>query len=139
MEKKYKKYTVDELLQDDYFISSILHPTQESREFWDFLIQSGNLSAQDFEEAAFFIEVVHSPKEKLLRKEKEALWSKIEIENKSSLKKKIRTLYAACFSAVACVFILLGVSLYFFYESNRQGDNMIDMIAAFKKEKNVQP
>ena len=71
MEKKYKKYTVDELLQDDYFISSILHPTQESREFWDFLIQSGNLSAQDFEEAAFFIEVVHSPKEKLLRKEKE--------------------------------------------------------------------
>ncbi|MCS2427939.1 hypothetical protein [Parabacteroides goldsteinii] len=88
MEKKYKKYTVDELLQDDYFISSILHPTQESREFWDFLIQSGNLSAQDFEEAAFFIEVVHSPKEKLLRKEKEALWSKIEIENKSSLKKK---------------------------------------------------
>ena len=83
MEKKYKKYTVDELLQDDYFISSILHPTQESREFWDFLIQSGNLSAQDFEEAAFFIEVVHSPKEKLLRKEKEALWSKIEIERRS--------------------------------------------------------
>ena len=84
MEKKYKEYTVDELLQDDYFISSILHPTQESREFWDFLIQSGNLSAQDFEEAAFFIEVVNSRKEKLLRKEKEALWSKIEIENKSS-------------------------------------------------------
>ena len=79
---KYKEYTVDELLQDDYFISSILHPTQESREFWDFLIQSGNLSAQDFEEAAFFIEVVNSRKEKLLRKEKEALWSKIEIENK---------------------------------------------------------
>ena len=52
MEKKYKKYTVDELLQDDYFISSILHPTQESREFWDFLIQSGNLSAQDFEEGS---------------------------------------------------------------------------------------
>ena len=70
MEKKYKEYTVDELLQDDYFISSILHPTQESREFWDFLIQSGNLSAQDFEEAAFFIEVVNSRKEKLLRKEK---------------------------------------------------------------------
>ena len=82
MEKKYKTYTVDELLQDDYFISSILHPTQESREFWDFLIQSGNLSAQDFEEAAFFIEVVHSPKEKLLRKEKEALWSKIDMYDK---------------------------------------------------------
>ena len=53
MQKKYKEYTVDELLQDDYFISSVLHPTQESREFWDFLIQSGNLSAQDFEEAVF--------------------------------------------------------------------------------------
>ena len=71
MQKKYKEYTVDELLQDDYFISSVLHPTQESREFWDFLIQSGNLSAQDFEEAVFFIEVVNSRKKNsFVKKEK---------------------------------------------------------------------
>ena len=107
MEKKYKKYTVDELLQDDYFISSILHPTQESREFWDFLIQSGNLSAQDFEEAAFFIEVVHSPKEKLLRKEKEALWSKIEIEKNTDALCRLLLGRGMCIYFVGCIALFL--------------------------------
>lgn len=120
-----------------YHLSCILH--RRAASFGIFWYQSGNLSAQDFEEAAFFIEVVNSRKEKLLRKEKEALWSKIEIENKSSLKKKIRTLYAACFSAVACVFILLGVSFYFFYESNQQEIIWLIWLPLFKKEKNVQP
>lgn len=115
MEKKYNKYTIEELLQDDYFISSVLHPSQESQEFWEYLIQSGNISIEEFENASLFVKMVQSRKDKLFRKEKETLWSKIEIENKNVLKKKIHRLYIASMSAAACIVLLLGVSAYLYY------------------------
>lgn len=114
MERKFTKYTIDELIQDDYFISSVLHPTQEKQDFWEFLIQSGNVSADDFETATLFVKAVQSRKEKMFRKEKESLWSRIEIENKKVLKKKIHTLYVTSVSAAACIVLLLGVSFYFY-------------------------
>lgn len=115
MEKKYCKYTVDILLSDDYFISSVLHPTLESKEFWELQIENGNVTADDLRKAAFFIQTVQSPKEKMFRKEKEILWEKIEIGNKETLKKKIRKLYLANISAVACLLLVLGISGYFYY------------------------
>lgn len=129
MEKKYSKYTIDELLQDDYFISFVLHPSQESQDFWEFLIQRGNISEDDFEKASLFIKAVQFRKEKLYRKEKESLWSKIEIENKKALKKKIRTLYIASMSAVASIVLLLGVSAYLYYGSEKKS---IDVFAEMK-------
>lgn len=133
MEKKYRKYTIEELLQDDYFISSVLHPSQDSREFWEFLVQSGNVSAEDIEEASFFVKSVQSCKEKLFRKEKETLWNKIEIENKRGLKRKVRTLYVISMSAAACFVLFLGISTYLYYgskpEKNKPG------FLAFLKEK----
>ena len=131
MEKKYNKYTIDELLQDDYFIYSVLHPSQDSVDFWEFLIQSGNVSKDDFEKASLFIKAVQSRKEKLYRKEKESLWSKIEIENKKALKKKIRTLYIASMSAAASLVLLLGVSAYLYYSSGSEKKS-IDAFAEMK-------
>ena len=85
MDKKYTHYTIDDLLSDDNFISSVLHPTPESEEFWIYLIQKGYVLADDFEKASLFIRAIQSPKEKLFRKEKDLLWEKIEIENKKNL------------------------------------------------------
>lgn len=136
MERKYNKYTIDELLEDDYFISSVLYPSLESQDFWEFLILSGNVSADDFEKASLFIKAVQSRKEKLLRKEKVDLWDKIEIENKKTLKKKIRTLYITSMSAAACIVLLLGTSIYLYY-GNKPEEKNIDTFAALKSCSNL--
>lgn len=122
---------MDELIQDDYFISSVLHPSPESQDFWNLLIQSGNVSAEDFEKACLFIKAIQSRKEKLFRKEKVLLWNKIEIENKKALKKKIRTLYVTAISAAACIVLLLGVSAYL-YNGYKSEEKNIDSFAQLK-------
>ena len=115
MEGEYKKYTIEELLADDYFISSVLHPTQESKEFWEYLLQNGYVQADEFEKASLFVYAVQSPKEKMFRKEKELLWERIEIENKRYLTSKIRRLHRLGVLAAACVVILLGVTIVSYY------------------------
>lgn len=131
MEKNPFKYTIDELLMNDYFISSVLHPTLESQEFWKDQIEAGNVSVDDFEKATLFTKAVQSRKNKLFRKEKELLWERIEIGNKATLKKRIRTLYIACISAAACVLLLIGVSGYL-YNGSKQNASF-DPIARLKK------
>ena len=121
MEKRYLKYTINELLSDDYFISSVLHPTAESQEFWEYQIQNECVTSEDFEQASLFVRAVQSPKEKMFRKEKDMLWEKIEIANKKHLRKKIRNLYIISISA-ACIFFLLGgVAFHLLeYESDKK-------------------
>lgn len=133
MKNKYRKYTIAELLQDDYFISSVLHPSQESREFWEYLIQSGNISRDELEEAAFFVKSVQARKEKLHHKEKEALWNKIEIGNKKSLKEKVHTLYVISISVAACLILLLSISIYLYY-NNKPEKNKFDTFALLKNK-----
>lgn len=43
--------SVEDLLRDDFFISSMLSPTDETAAFWENLLHSGALSASVFEEA----------------------------------------------------------------------------------------
>ena len=43
--------SVEDLLRDDFFISSMLAPTNETAAFWENLLHSGALSASVFEEA----------------------------------------------------------------------------------------
>ena len=138
MERTYNKYTIDELLQDDYFISSVLHPCGESHDFWEFQLQCGNVSASDFEKASLFIKTVQSRKEKLFRKEKVDLWDKIEIENKKTLKNKIRTLYITNFSAAACIVLLLGASIYLYYGIKPE-EKSIHTYAQLKSRSNLTP
>lgn len=135
MKKNDLKYTVDELLLDGHFISSVLHPTPESQEFWEELIQAGVVSAEDFEKAALFVQSVQSRKEKLFRKEKEMLWEKIEIGNKNTLKTKIHKLYITSLSAAACILLLLGVSGYLYYGSKQA--ETYDPIAQFKSSSDI--
>lgn len=135
MKKDNFKYTVEELLLDAHFIASVLHPTPESREFWEGLIQAGEVSAEDFEEAALFVKKVQSRKEKLFRKEKEVMWKKIEIGNKKALKNKIHRLYITSISAAACILLLLGVSGYLFYGSKQV--KLSDPIAQLKKNSDM--
>ena len=133
----YKKYTIEELLLDDYFISSTLHPTQDSKEYWDYLLQNGYVQTDDFERATLFVHAVQSPKEKMFRKEKELLWERIEIENKKILANKIRRLHRVSLLAAACIAILLGVTItpYFYREKDKTSINPMALL----EQKTIEP
>lgn len=106
--KDYSYYTTEELLQDDYFISSMRHPTTESEDYWKCLVEEGKIKREDYEISRNFILYVQPPKSKLTKNESTDLWMKIEVENKKRLKKMIRHLYIFS-SSVACLLLVVGV------------------------------
>ena len=58
MDKDYTTYSADQLLNDDFFIQSELHPTEKSRAFWsDLQIKSATLS-QEIENARLFLHTI---------------------------------------------------------------------------------
>lgn len=115
MEKKdYSYYTTEELLQDDYFISSMRHPNAESKAFWDTLIAEGKVKKEEYELSRYFVLYIQVPKTKLNRNEASDMWMKIEVENKKRLQKMIRRLYTfGSVAAVACIVVLTGAIILF--------------------------
>lgn len=58
MDKDYTTYSADQLLNDDFFIQSELHPTEKSPAFWsDLQIKSAALS-QEIENARLFLHTI---------------------------------------------------------------------------------
>lgn len=108
---EYQSYTVEELLQDDFFINSQLHPTKESDEFWEKAVRDKVVDLHEYRAACCFIGSVHVKKEPVTIEQEYALWEKIEIENKQNIRKKKRQL-SLLFSvisgvAVVCALVLL--------------------------------
>lgn len=111
MKNDYSYYTMEELLQDDYFISSVNHPTPESSAFWNSLLQEGKIKVKDYELASFFIQYVQTSKKSLLPGETTDMWAKIEAGNKKRLQRKIHRLYIGC-AVAACLVILISLSFF---------------------------
>jgi hypothetical protein len=110
--KDYTQYTVEDFLQDDFFIQSIQNPTEESIYFWNNLIQENQLNVETYELAQFCIESFQVKKKYMSSEEIADLWENIEITNKSKLKKRfaIHRLYisiAACILLCICFSFLL--------------------------------
>ena len=42
MKTNYTNYKAEQLLEDDFFINSILHPTEETELFWDCLLYTSD-------------------------------------------------------------------------------------------------
>ena len=43
MKRDYTHISTEELLQDDFFISSIINPTEETQIFWECQLADGNI------------------------------------------------------------------------------------------------
>ena len=81
MDKDYITYSADQLLNDDFFIQSELHPTEKSRAFWsDLQIKSAALS-QEIENARLFLRTIKIDRNcsSLAAKDEHALWQRIEL------------------------------------------------------------
>lgn len=142
MSHKYSTYTSKELLQDDYFIESMMHPTAETDHFWASLIEDEVLSYEEFEQARSFLHIVKKPQRVMSIKEKGLLWSTIEIKNKEKLKRKIkrRNLYLA--TVAACLLAVTISSVYIHFIHNRSGNDllseMVNMPLEISESKDIQ-
>ncbi len=100
-------YTCGELLDDDYFILSVLHPTPESELFWDSLLADGLVDADAYESARHFILLMQDSPRSMSEKEKALLLASIEVVNKRRLKRSLRRKQFFLYGTVAALLLVL--------------------------------
>jgi hypothetical protein len=83
-----KKYTIDDLLQNNNFIISQLYPTPESDAYWNDLLEKGVVDMKDYAFACRFIRAAQISPEYTSDAEILNLWVDIEVTNKANIKRK---------------------------------------------------
>lgn len=129
MDKDYTTYSADQLLNDDFFIQSELHPTEKSRAFWsDLQIKSAALS-QEIENARIFLHTIKIDRNcsSLAAKDEHALWQRIELKNKETERKAKRKQFIRL--AISTVASLLLLSAIGWYATLRPKDAETDYLA----------
>lgn len=86
--KHYETCSFEDFLQDNFFVSSMTHPTPETEFFWENAFKEGKLNTYDYRWARNFIDSVQVESEIISGKEKDDLWKRIETSNNNNLKKR---------------------------------------------------
>lgn len=112
----YLNFSAEQLLSDDFFITSIKHPSEETKAFWKEVIERRIVDEKEFELARYLLVSMQTKKERMMPDEVNELWENIEIRNKAKLnfkRKKDRIIY----SFVAAASILLAICFTIFEKS----------------------
>ena len=110
MRRNYTTYTAEELLNDDFFIQSELHPTEETRSFWSALVTENPKLGKEIRIARHFIQEFRqrTPSASLASEEVTGLWRQIEAQNrkyKSNPKRRYWLVAAVAAAASLCLFL----------------------------------
>lgn len=144
MNKDYTKYKVHQLLNDDYFLESELHPTAQDRQFWQQLQDESESFRKEMQIAHSFLKNIKSSTETsfLPEGEQKDLWKRIQTAN-NQYDSKIRRSSFLKTTAVAAV-SLLALLTYGWYSiySNKSEINYEAIIESIPStddpSKNVQ-
>lgn len=112
----YLNFSAEQLLSDDFFITSIKHPSEETKAFWKEVLERRIVDEKEFELARYLLVSMQTKKERMMPDEVNELWENIEIRNKAKLnykRKKDRIIY----SFVAAASILLAICFTIFEKS----------------------
>jgi hypothetical protein len=122
-----KRYTLVELLDDAYFISSVKNPTLESDIFWKDAMKKGYLTLETYTLAKDFILSVQ-PQE-LDKTQKAEIWDKIRERNiRNQRKKSGRWIFVSAIAASVTALAILSVNYF------RPTENPYkDMLASIEK------
>lgn len=107
MKKNYELYSFEDLLEDEYFISSILHPTKESEAFWHSQLDKGLLNRDNYELACFYIANLKGNYPPLSKEEIAAMWLHIKGKNQEKRPKR-QTLFYIIPAVAASILILIA-------------------------------
>lgn len=114
-------YTLDELLEDNRFISFIHHPSEEEELYWKELIQQGVVGQEEFELASYYIRSLINSNDSLTHSELSDMLDNILTENKKVKKHKNGFFYMAV-AVAASIALLIGV---FFFSSPQDDSDFI--------------
>ncbi|MDL2282217.1 FecR domain-containing protein [Parabacteroides sp. OttesenSCG-928-G06] len=111
MLKKYQKYRIEEFLSDDYFLSTELHPTEESRRHWDEVTRLYPELAVEIEKARDFLRRVNltNQTDLLPKAEEVELWQRIQQTNRQRVFRRwISASLVAGAAAALALFLILN-------------------------------
>ncbi|MEG1543712.1 MAG: FecR family protein [Tannerellaceae bacterium] len=109
----YEKGTTQELLNDDYFLNSELHPTEESRNFWKQAEEENPMLAEEIKIARLFLQQIKNTCQtpELSIEAQDGLWVRIKTtNNKQDTKQRyylIKVIATAVTAVAASVIITL--------------------------------
>lgn len=125
----YNNFTYKELLNDDFFIESVLNPTQESERFWNKLGSREQSLAEEIILARKIIVLFSYRRHKMTPAAENELLERIitTIKKKKNAKNQ-NFLNPTTFSIVACALLLIvsGYFMFSFFPENRQ--STIEMV-----------
>jgi ferric-dicitrate binding protein FerR (iron transport regulator) len=103
LDKDYSKYSFEDFLQDDIFVSSIKN---ENAEFWENLKKRNRINPEAFCSAKYFLESLEEHNDaSVADSELSALWTKVQASNRKKKSYKIWIYIGSC--AAACVILLM--------------------------------
>ena len=123
--EKYKSYTFDDFLQDDYFIESIKRPSEKSVSFWYQFLESFPEQVAIFLAAQKFLEDLVCPQ---LSEEGVAdIWINIQMKiNSARIRVKRRKIVFISAAVAASIAMLMFVRVLFFgYDTQPVRDDII--------------
>lgn len=83
----FSRYTFEEFLQNDFFISSVKYPTEEIQEFWDRFEKSTPSNIDDYFAAREYIETISTSEGDLLSDQD---WESCGLISRQQILKMIR-------------------------------------------------
>lgn len=109
MIKDYTTYKAHQLLKDDYFLQSELHPTEKDLYFWQELQKKNQSLAEEIEAARFFLKNIKKSTEATLLTddEQKELWKRIQTTNNLHDIKTKRISFIKITSAIAVSLLVL--------------------------------
>lgn len=109
--RKTATYTLEDLLENEDFISYVHHPTKESSNYWHNLIRKGKVNRNDYELALHYIQKLTEANESLAEDEIKDIWLNVKIENKKHTHIKLRRFHI-WISTIAATILITGLFLF---------------------------
>ncbi len=129
----YTTYNFEDFLQDDFFINSILHPTDDNIIFWTGLLKGNKQALAEFEKAKLILQAHTDNQDNIIsNNESAALWDKIETSVRKLNKKTSRQKLLSIAGIAASIAILCLTIAFFSYKTATEEDKLLQFAQSEK-------
>lgn len=135
MKINYTDYKAEQLLQDDYFISSMLNPTEDTEFFWEIQVEGGSIDKKELMLAKHILQGMQVRKKRMESQELFDVWKKINNTNIQSVPRK--KLYFHPLFVAASILLLVGCGIFFLWESNLNSNTFREIAQSIKPNEEI--
>lgn len=122
--KYYINYSAEQLLQDPFFMESQLHPTEESKLFWEQLSAENSLLAKEIQHANTLLKSIPYRNRLISTSKKKELWNRIKATNQQNKRRRIKQYLYTSIAASFALLFTIGGFYYFDLPENKQLTNI---------------